>query len=121
MYHAVSILTKSRIVARLEILEITEGEYAQVLSAKAELVDASVLFVREALIANRAKYSYHWQNKSGKLICRWDNAPHHPEIETFPHHKHEGGKMCPSEEVTLDAALKLIEMRLGNSRNKPSV
>jgi len=32
------------------------------------------------------KYRYHWQTGSGKLIKRWDNAPHHPEIDTFPDH-----------------------------------
>ena len=30
------------------------------------------------------KYSFHWQNAEGKLIRRWDNAPHHPEISSFP-------------------------------------
>ena len=34
------------------------------------------------------KYSFHWQDSDGKLLCRWDNAPHHPEILNAPHHKH---------------------------------
>jgi len=34
------------------------------------------------------KYSYHYQDLDGNLIFRYDMAPHHPEIETFPHHKH---------------------------------
>ena len=34
------------------------------------------------------KYSYHYQNRNGNLIFRYDMAPHHREIETFPHHKH---------------------------------
>ena len=33
-------------------------------------------------------YSYHYQKSNGDLVFRYDNAPHHPEIETFPHHKH---------------------------------
>ena len=36
------------------------------------------------------KYSFHLQDKSGKLLKRWDNAAHHPEISTSPHHVHEG-------------------------------
>jgi hypothetical protein len=36
------------------------------------------------------RYSYHYQDSEGKLIFRHDNAPHHPEIETHPHHKHVG-------------------------------
>lgn len=35
-------------------------------------------------------YSYHYQKSDNDLIFRYDNAPHHPEIETHPHHKHVG-------------------------------
>lgn len=34
------------------------------------------------------KYSYHYQDRNSDLIFRYDMAPHHPEIKTFPHHKH---------------------------------
>ena len=34
------------------------------------------------------RYNYHYQESNGDLVFRYDNAPHHPEIETFPHHKH---------------------------------
>lgn len=36
-------------------------------------------------------YAYHWEHRrqSGKLY-RWDNAPHHPQVNTFPAHFHEG-------------------------------
>jgi hypothetical protein len=36
----------------------------------------------------RLKYRYHLQSSKGKMIARWDNAPHHPEIETHPDHFH---------------------------------
>lgn len=35
------------------------------------------------------KYRHHWQDGNGVLIKRWDNAPHHRAIETFPHHLHD--------------------------------
>jgi len=38
------------------------------------------------LIVN--KYHFHWQNKDSILICRWDNAPHHKNLQNFPHHLH---------------------------------
>ena len=38
---------------------------------------------------NLSKYSFHWQDKHGTLKCRWDNAPHHPELPHAPHHKHQ--------------------------------
>ena len=36
------------------------------------------------------KYSFHWQGPHGDLIRRWDNAPHHPEVASHPHHVHHG-------------------------------
>ncbi|MEZ4525749.1 MAG: DUF6516 family protein [Desulfobacterales bacterium] len=37
---------------------------------------------------NLSKYGFHWQDKQGELKCRWDNAPHHPELPNAPHHRH---------------------------------
>ena len=37
----------------------------------------------------RISYAYTYL-KEGRRIFRYDNAPHHPEIVTFPHHKHIG-------------------------------
>ncbi|RLC14904.1 MAG: hypothetical protein DRI57_13720 [Deltaproteobacteria bacterium] len=40
-------------------------------------------------------YRYHYMNADGQMIFRYDNAPHHREIETFPHHKHlQTGLQC---------------------------
>jgi len=36
-------------------------------------------------------YSFHWQ-RGGKFI-RFDNAPHHKQLETFPDHKHENDEI----------------------------
>ncbi|MGE0084474.1 MAG: DUF6516 family protein [Desulfococcaceae bacterium] len=33
-------------------------------------------------------YRYHCMTHDRQLIFRYDNAPHHSEITTFPHHKH---------------------------------
>ena len=35
-------------------------------------------------------YSYHWAGAAGRLIRRWDNAPHFPDLPGFPHHVHNG-------------------------------
>ena len=49
-----------------------------------------VLEMHETLEAT--KYRHHWQSRTGQLIKRWDNAPHHPSVETFPHHLHDGSE-----------------------------
>ena len=36
-------------------------------------------------------YAYHWERRRQRgQIYRWDNAPHHPHVSTFPAHFHEG-------------------------------
>ena len=62
-----------------------------------KLIDESLIEITERILEERGgltttKYRCHWQTGSGKLIKRWDNAPHHPEIETFPHHLHNGSE-----------------------------
>ncbi len=38
-------------------------------------------------------YSYHWEGRAQRgKIYRWDNAPDHPEISTFPKHFHDGSQ-----------------------------
>lgn len=32
-------------------------------------------------------YRYHWQRPDGP-VWTYDDAPHHPEVDTFPFHKH---------------------------------
>jgi len=54
------------------------------------MAEFSERLIEEKGILKTTKYRFHWQNKDGGLIKRWDNAAHHPEIETFPHHLHNG-------------------------------
>lgn len=56
------------------------------------------------------KYSFHWQDEEGQLYKRWDNAPHHSEITTHPHHIHEGSEtnVSPHEAVDIDAILSFL-------------
>ena len=56
----------------------------------------------------KSKYSYHLEDTKG-LIFRYDNAPHHKEIETSPHHKHlKDGSVVPSKELDLHNVLDEI-------------
>lgn len=45
------------------------------------------------------------------MIHRWDNAPDHPDIETFPHHFHDGQPqqvVASSLPMQAEAALRVI-------------
>lgn len=70
--------------------------------------DDSVLFVREYVDENERNYSFHWQTTDNQLIMRWDNAPHHRHIPTYPHHKHTSDGIFESVEISLEDVLKFI-------------
>ncbi len=66
------------------------------------------------------KYSYHYQDRSGGLVFRYDMAPHHHKIKTFPHHKHTpSGRVveavCPSLVLVLDEIGDIIDQSSGQS------
>jgi len=54
------------------------------------LLDMFERFEADAGVIRVTKHSFHWQDAEGKLRKRWDNAPHHPEVATHPHHLHDG-------------------------------
>lgn len=57
----------------------------------------------------RLSYAYAYL-QGGERVFRYDNAPHHPEIITFPHHKHIGryDRIAPSDQPSLSQVLAEI-------------
>jgi hypothetical protein len=55
-------------------------------------------------------YSYHWTSPQGTLIRRWDNTPHFPDLDGFPHHLHVGpdNVVSPGEPTDIFAVLESI-------------
>ena len=68
--------------------------YIGLIEGVIKFVDNSILhfmeFVDVGEKVEKYKYSYHYQDNNRSLIFRYDMAPHLRNIETFPHHKHEG-------------------------------
>jgi hypothetical protein len=59
-------------------------------------------------------YSYHWSMPDGKMIRRWDNTPHYPDLENFSHHIHDGdtGEVKPGNPTNIFAVLDEIASNL---------
>lgn len=53
-------------------------------------------------------YSYHWATANDDLIKRWDNTPHFPDLDNFPHHIHEGDAVLPGNPVDIFIVLDTI-------------
>src|ERR1043166_2267727 len=51
-----------------------------------ETVEVFVYLIEQNGIVRLMDYRLHWQEKNGTLIQRWDTAPHHSELTSFPYH-----------------------------------
>ncbi|MGR3319398.1 MAG: toxin-antitoxin system TumE family protein [Candidatus Anammoxibacter sp.] len=52
-------------------------------------------------------YSYHYRSVNNDLIFRYDNAPHHNNVPTFPKHKHlKDGSIISSDEISLNTVIQ---------------
>lgn len=113
-------------ISNSKIVASTNIEYVKVLENEGytrgtlTLIDGSELRLLEyAKISNGQamilRYRFQWQ-AAGELITRWNNAPHHPEVETFPHHKHVKveDKPKPSKATNLISLLKDIEAEISS-------
>jgi hypothetical protein len=81
--------------------------------AAVQLADGSRLHVNEVWIENQLeKYAYFWLTPAGEILQEWDNAPHHPEVETHPHHTHLSGNVLLSQVRCLDDVLDILIQRL---------
>ena len=85
-------------------------------------IDNSRLHFRELYIQEpqfyKKSYVYHYQDADEKLIFRYDNAPHYPNLENAPHHQHFGSEKVISASLPdMDGVIKEIELFIstGNS------
>ena len=86
-------LLESRVVISYRIMQQTIAYNNGKIRLKATLSDGSMAELFEYVIISGetlevSKYSFHWQDIKGKLKCRWDNAPHYPNLPNAPHHRH---------------------------------
>ncbi len=74
--------------------------------------DGSRLEITERVeIENRrpAKTDYVYQYVSeGEPVFRYDNAPHHPNLPNYPHHKHVGRQRITALEPSLKQVLEEV-------------
>ena len=99
MEEVLNLLTESDIVAEYEILSLLE--------------DRDFYYIKIYLSDSEYNYSFHWQKADGELIIRWDNAPHHQKIETYPHHMHIAEGIKKSYSITLEDILNELKKKIG--------
>jgi hypothetical protein len=82
--------------------------------AQLRFYEGSQLQVVEKLVSEpytiiKSRYAYHYQRTDGILVFRYDNVPHHPEVETHPHHKHIGDAITAAQAPDLGEVLHEID------------
>lgn len=109
-----TILSRGEIVIERLDIQPFAGETA-IFAASLSFFDGSKLIVEEEIregtrrIVEKVRYKYHYQSSEGELIFRYDNAPHHPGLRSFPHHKHEGGRVIEAGSLDLGEVLREID------------
>jgi hypothetical protein len=82
-------------------------------------IDKSQLDVREYVsdTLKKLNYSYNYTSSKNTLLFRFDNAPHHKEIKTYPHHEHTAnGGVKESKEKEVNQVKKEIDSSLSNRK-----
>jgi hypothetical protein len=108
------------IIAEYDVLiDIDDGSFYH-FYVRIRLSDGTLLYAREYINVKQArKYAYQWQQADSTLLIRWDNAPHHEQIATYPYHQYSGAEenVQPSAPMTLEAVLSFIQAQLADLQN----
>lgn len=92
-----------------------ERERFAVVEGSIQFWDGSRLVFAETLTTRgvalvRTRYVYQYHDEQGRLRFRYDNAPHHPQIATHPHHKHSVDLRSGVERIEATSAPNLDEV-----------
>jgi len=97
------------------ITSLASDDYNGLLRCRVLFWDESYLDIYEVVNTElrypvKVHYAYTYLANE-KRIFRYDNAPHHSEISTHPHHKHVGEreKLSGADEPTLSQILDEIK------------
>lgn len=117
------LLTDSRI-NRHQIMREYEDVEKSYIRARLTLADEGLLEFSEYIEQDSGdeikitKYSYHWIGKDGKMLRRWDNTKHFPNLKKAPHHIHTPideaeETVTPGTPTTIFAVLDEIAKLIG--------
>ena len=110
----INLIRNSKIIRKVIQSQVDSTGDAYVLKVRAELVNGWILHYWEHGTIKVRRYSFH-VSLGRTMIARWDNAPHHPEVKSFPHHRHTGRTIEASKEMTVALVLSEIQAMIDKS------
>jgi Family of unknown function (DUF6516) len=102
-----------------QMLSVTRGN----LRIRLRFSDQALLEMSEAVVLMAGElrwlsYRYHYQDSSGAMLFRYDNAPHHPEIPTHPDHKHTRDRIVVSSHPSIEQVLQEVRALRSHARDQ---
>ena len=73
------------------------------------LLEFAETVIERGIVLVKTDYACYYQRADGTLVFRYDNAPHHPEVFTFPDHIHIEGRVEAAEPPDLNEVLRRID------------
>ena len=93
--------------AETEVIKHVARQGEEYFKIRARLDDV-ILDVREYWIGSELCLYGYQMLIGGRPILRYNNVPHHPEVSTFPHHKHVEGHVEELRKPSLRAFLEEV-------------
>ena len=105
-------------------IEFDEDQQGSTIEGALYFHDGSRLEFTETVTIERyrpVKLYYVYQYiRGGEGVFRYDNAPHHPDLPTFPHHKHVRKERLPATEPTLSQVVSEVsDMQSEGAKETP--
>jgi len=95
------IIKDDRLVIFSDFQRICTSQNTAYIKAKIRFIDSSFLSIFHHVHDENGRFSFdyrdHYMDSKNTMIFRYDNAPHHPKVQSFPHHKHTTVEIKESE------------------------
>jgi hypothetical protein len=118
--YLIEIENKLREIADLILdysLKVERPEFTGLVHIKGEITffEGSSLTFSQLFSGKPISYRFHLMDAEKTLIRRWDSAPHHRELNTFPFHMHTPNGVHAAKAINLPEAIDgSIEILLQN-------
>jgi len=120
--HVKAILTASDLIASWQVLIEDETADRALYKIRCRVIRAAYeLELR--LIQTESEIIYSYQLFTDRPIMRWDNAPHFPALQSFPHHIHDESGEIDESNLSGDPVQDLPNVlnQLRSHLAKPSI
>ncbi|MEB3160047.1 MAG: DUF6516 family protein [Synechocystis sp.] len=88
---------------------------ARIFLANGDFLEVAEYFILTDFQPKTERYRYQWMNgQQTQLIKRWDNVPHFPNLDNFPHHVHitREDNVEPSQSQNILQVLSFVEQEI---------